>query len=83
MSDEEIRQRLRELIARHYWTFKGATWIPDAEEFMFRFHAKGLPDVEYRCQAHDYQKSKPLSAIRSTWLTFVSSALPAQQPVQL
>lgn len=72
VTDEEIRQLLRTLIEHKYWTFKGTKFIPDAPRFMFRFHYKDLSLVKYRCDAHEYEPSAQLSAIRSLWLSFVS-----------
>lgn len=79
VSDQKIRQFFQTLIEHQYWTFKGTKFIPDANGFMFRFHYKGLPPIEYRCDAHEYEPSAQLSAIRSLWLNFVSGASPQDQ----
>lgn len=76
VTDKEIRQLLRTLIEHQYWTFLGTQSIPDASGFMFRLHYKDLPSVEYRCDAHEYEPSAQLSAVRSVWLNFVSGASP-------
>ena len=80
VTDREIRQLLRTLIEHQYWTFQGTQFVPDAPGFMFRFHYKDLPPIEYRCETHEYEPSAQLSAIRSVWLSFVSGASP-QDPV--
>ena len=80
VTDKEIRQLLRTLIEHQYWTFQGTQFVPDAPGFMFRFHYKDLPPIEYRCETHEYEPSAQLSAIRSVWLSFVSGASP-QDPV--
>ncbi len=72
VTDKEIRQLLRTLIEHQYWTFQGTQFVPDAPWFMFRFHYKDLSPIEYRCDAHEYEPSAQLSAIRSAWLSFVS-----------
>lgn len=79
VTDEEIRRLLRTLVEHRYWTFQGTQFIPDASGFMSRFHYKDLPPVEYRCEAHEYEPSAQLSAIRSVWLSFVSSTSPQDQ----
>lgn len=79
VTDEEIRQFFRILIEHRYWTFQGTEFIPDANGFMFRFHYKDLPPVEYRCEAHEYEPSAQLSAIRSLWLDFVSGVSTASK----
>lgn len=81
VTDDEVRKLLGALVEKKYWTFQGTKFIPDFEEFMFRFHYKNLQPVEYRCQAHEYQQSQPLSAIRSVLLSFVSGSSPVEQPV--
>lgn len=83
VTDEEIHQLLRTLIEHQYWTFQGTQFIPDAPGFMFRFHYQDLPPVEYRCDAHEYEPSAQLLAIRSVWLNFVSgvsTALKTEKP---
>ncbi|HBO97159.1 MAG TPA: hypothetical protein DE315_06275 [Candidatus Omnitrophica bacterium] len=80
VTDREIRQLLRTLIEHQYWTFQGTQFVPDAPGFMFRFHYKDLPPIEYRCETREYEPSAQLSAIRSVWLSFVSGASP-QDPV--
>ncbi len=72
VTDEEMRNLLRQLIEHGYWTFRGTQFIVDANEFMFRFHYRGLESIEYSCQTHEYKPSQQLSAIRSVWLSFVS-----------
>lgn len=81
VTDDEVRKLLGALVEKKYWTFQGIKFIPDADSFLFRFHYKDLQPVEYHCQAHEYQQSQPLSAIRSVWLAFVSGSSPAEQPV--
>ena len=80
VTEEEVRKLLQELVEKQYWTFQGTQFIVDADEFMFRVHYKNLQPVEYRCQAHEYQQSQPLSAIRAVLLTFVSGPSPVEQP---
>ena len=79
-TEEEVRKLLQELVEKQYWTFQGTQFIVDADEFMFRVHYKNLQPVEYRCQAHEYQQSQPLSAIRAVLLTFMSGPSPVEQP---
>ncbi|MBI5149612.1 MAG: hypothetical protein HZA28_02415 [Candidatus Omnitrophica bacterium] len=80
VTDEEVRKLLRQLIEHEYWTFQGTQFIVDASSFMFRFHYKDMPPVEYYCDAQEYEPSAQLSAIRSAWLSFVSGASPQDQP---
>ena len=72
MTDDELRNLLRELIEKRYWTFKGTRFTPDAPLFLFRFHYKGLNPVDYHCEDDEYRKSKELSSIRDLFLRFVS-----------
>ncbi len=73
VTDDGIRNLLRELVTAQYWTFRGTEFTPDADEFMFRIHYKNLPPIEYRCQAHEYRQSQPFAAIRSVLLAFIKN----------
>lgn len=83
VTDEEIRALLRDLVAKQYWTFGGTRFIPDADAFRFRFHYKGLPPVDYSCDAHEYQQSPHRAAIRSVLMAFVSAQAGGNFPNRL
>ena len=81
VTDEKVRTLLRDLVATQYWTFEGTRFTPDNAIFLFRVYSKGLPSVDYRCDADEYEASPPRSAIRSLLLQFVSGApSAAEQP---
>src|SRR3989338_5992671 len=46
VTDEAIRQLLRDLVDQQYWAFEGTRFVPDAESFLFRFYDKDLPYVD-------------------------------------
>ncbi len=82
VTDEEVRQLLRELIEKEYWTFEGTRFVPDANMFLFRFYDKDLQPVDYRCDAQEYQSSEQRSAIRAVFLNFVADhAVQAEKPI--
>ena len=81
VTEDELRNLLRELIEKQYWIFQGAKFILDAPTFLFRFNYKGLKSVQYDCDANEYQKSENLSAIRDLFLRFVSDGLLKEKPI--
>ena len=81
VTDDEIRQFLQELLETEYWTFRGTRFIPDYDDFRVRFHYKDLTPVEYYCQAHEYEPSQSLLAIRDVVLTFVGVLHQSSSPL--
>lgn len=82
VAESRVAELLRQLIAKRYWTFQGAQFVPDAPVFLFRFYYGNLQYVDFRCDLEEVRKSESRVAIRKLFLDFASETAMKTAPVK-